>query len=86
MRLFTVCMTEQGARTRRRFNSKERAEKHARAYLDSKLPRDVGDVLRKIPSDDGFLRVFRTVKACRDDIEVDAQITVSSPRRTGVTG
>lgn len=74
MRLFTVFTKGESGTSRKRFNSRSRAVKYARSYLEGNLPRDVGEVLQKIPSDDGFLRVFRTVRACREDIQVDVVV------------
>jgi hypothetical protein len=74
MRLFTVYATGVEGLTKRRFRSKSDAATYARRHLEAGLPKDVGDVLRKIPSDDGFLEVFRKVRACRDDIRVDARV------------
>lgn len=75
MRLFTVqTVGSEGVVKQKRFNSRDRALAHARQHLESTLPKDVGDVLRKIPSDDGFLEVFRKVRACRDDITVDVEV------------
>lgn len=76
MRLFTVqTVGSEGVVKQKRFNSRERAMAHARQHLETGLPKDVGDVLRKIPSDDGFLEVFRKVRACREDIQVDASVS-----------
>jgi hypothetical protein len=65
----------EGVVKQKRFNSRDRALAHARQHLESTLPKDVGDVLRKIPSDDGFLEVFRKVRVCREDIQVDALVS-----------
>lgn len=75
MRLFTVqTVGSEGVVKQKRFNSRGRALAHARRHIESTLPKDVGDVLRKIPSDDGFLEVFRKVRACRDDITVNVEV------------
>lgn len=76
MRLFTVqTVGSEGVVKQRRFNSRDRAVAHARQHIESTLPKDVGDVLRKIPSDDGFLEVFHKVRACREDIQVNASVS-----------
>lgn len=76
MRLFTVqTVGSEGVVKQKRFNSKDRALAHARRHLEMGLPKDVGDVLRKIPSDVGFLEVFHKVRACREDIRVDASVS-----------
>lgn len=75
MRLFTVqTVGSEGEVKQESFGSRTMAMAHARRHIESTLPKDVGDVLRKIPSDYGFLEVFRKVRACREDITVDVEV------------
>lgn len=76
MRLFTVqTVGSEGEVRQESFSSQTVAMAYARRHIESTLPKDVGDVLRKIPSDYGFLEVFHKVRACREDIQVNALVS-----------